>query len=96
MLGWRSWHMSRTCAMVGQPTALWAAAASLRGIASRKGGNLAQGPPKRVVGVGYYFLDGNHVAVSIGAAQHDACSAAAHQLHGAKLLGQDERMLRGR
>lgn len=69
---------------------------SVRGFALREGGDLAQGPLKRVVGVGYYFLDGNHVAASIGAAQHDACSAAAHQLHGAKLLGQDERMLRGR
>ncbi len=87
--------MSRTCTMVSQPRARRAAAAS-PALRHENGGNLAQGPLQRAVGVGYYFLDGNHVAASIGATQHDACSAAAHQLHGAELVGQDERMLRGR
>ncbi len=77
----------------GQSAKSAAGGCSFSGVASRKGGDLAQGPLQRAVGVGYYFLDGNHVAASIGAAQHDACSAAAHQLHGAELVGQDERML---
>ena len=54
---------------------------------------LAQASLQRAVGVGYQLLDGNHVAASAGAAQHDASSAAADQLDGTKLLRQNERML---
>jgi hypothetical protein len=66
------------------------------GVALWKRGYLAQGPLPRAVGVGYDFLDGSRIAASIGAAQHDACSAAAHQLDGPQLVGQDEGVLRKR
>lgn len=59
----------------------------------RGGPYLAQASLQRAVGVGYQLLDGNHVAASAGAAQHDASSAAADQLDGTKLLRQNERML---